>query len=71
MEVDKNVDYDNVREVAEQNNITHLLVSAKTGENINLIFDKICELLPEDVVKLNDEINNIIIREKNVKSKCC
>ena len=71
LEVNKKVDYDNVKEIAEQNNITHLLVSAKTGENINLIFEKICELLPEDVVKLNDEINNIIIREKTVKSKCC
>lgn len=71
LEVNKKVDYDNVREIAEQNNIRHLLVSAKTGENINLIFEKICELLPEDVVKLNDQINNIIIREKTVKSKCC
>ena len=41
LEVDKKVDYDNVKEIAEQNNITHLLVSAKTGENINLIFEKI------------------------------
>lgn len=60
-----------IEDIIQENSLNHILASAKTGKNIQKIFEKICDLLPEDVVQLNEQINNVIIREKSVKSKCC
>ena len=71
LESERKVNKEIVNDNVINNSLTHFLASAKSGDNVDLIFEKICELLPDDIEQLNEQINNIIIREKSVNSKCC
>ena len=72
---DYNVNQDKVLDYVEENKIIHLLISAKTGKNINNAFDIVSEFLIEnnDNEPNNSEnINNIDLNVKvKQKSRCC
>jgi small GTP-binding protein len=68
---DRDIDNSEVDNFVSANFIEHLLVSAKTGENINKIFEIICSILPDKVEIQEELVNNIVIREKSIKSNCC
>ena len=71
LENNRDINKSEVEDLVSSNSIEHLLVSAKTGENINKIFEVICSLLPDEVESKDDQINNIVIRQKSLKSNCC
>lgn len=71
LEKNRDINLSEVEDLVSSNSIEHLLVSAKTGENINNIFEVICSLLPDEVEVKDDQINNIVIRQKSLKSNCC
>lgn len=71
LENNRDINKSEVEDLVSSNSIEHLLVSAKTGENINKIFEVICSLLPDEVEIKDDQINNIVIRQKSLKSNCC
>jgi small GTP-binding protein len=61
----------NDKEWFEKNNLINIKTSAKTNYNINELF----ELIAKKCNKINNKkftiSPNIIIKQKNVKSKCC
>jgi len=71
LEKNRDINLSEVEDLVSSNSIEHLLVSAKTGENINNIFEVICSLLPDEIEVKDDQINNIVIGQKSLKSNCC
>ena len=67
---DRRVDSETVENYCNENDITHFLVSAKTGENIKKAFEYLINNLPE---KNNLTTNPISIYkiETKTKNRCC
>lgn len=69
LEKNRRVENDDVENFCLENNIKHILTSAKTGENVEKVFKTIIENLPEKIIIEN----TVIIPEVDSTNKksCC
>ena len=75
LEIERIISEEEGRKIAEENNFSFFETSAKTGENINQIFEKLVEIIPNDIkekyannnIKNNNKKNNYNNKKNNDK----
>ena len=73
LEYDRKVNKEEVEDLCKENNLLHILTSAKTGENVLKLFEEITRRLPDKIVKEEnvDLLNVNSIKEDNNSYSCC
>ena len=66
----RDIDKNEVLDFTMRNSITQLLTSAKTGENIELVFERLCEKIFEARKNKMPSIETIDIQNEQIKT-CC
>lgn len=67
------VSINEIQDFAKKINILYFETSAKTGENIDIVFHELSDLLIHETANIidNGESNILLSNKKNCKSKCC
>lgn len=58
-------------EWARQHNYPYFEVSARTGENVDLVFDDVAEKVMNNQVKQDSVVNPILAESKSNEQQCC